>query len=478
MNVVVRPRHVAPASADHPAGATRTVEESIGPVGLVSSLLVVFLAGLLVLPPPIVAAVGVALLVAAVRARRSAPDRPALPRSSPVVVFAIVAVALWISAVAPFATQPLRSEGAVLLATFAVLPVAALAACQVPRHRHVAVVLWLAAAGGALIAGVSGLVEVAVLGARRADGTTRNAIVFGDLSLLMAMLAVALMPVVQSVSAANEHAAPLGRAVHRWRLLTVAAAVLGLLASIVSGSRGGWLAMPVMGAVLAVRYRRALRARSAARLAATFAVMTVVAVRLSGSMPLARARAAFDEVRAYDAAVSPLDPAAGTSIGARFEAWRAALWAASEHVLTGVGWGNLHQQYGELAWARYRNPRIARFDHAHQQLISAAANSGLPGLVAWCAVLAVPTWYFWRAAWHAPDVEQRSVGAAGLVVVFGFGVFGLTEAIFEQAVPLAFFAVVVGLLMSQIVPSPDRSDRRRPVQRLDARPSRAEVTGE
>jgi O-antigen ligase len=287
MNVVVRPRRVALARAT--SHATRTPGASIGPVGLVSPLLVVCLAGLLVLPHPLLVALGVALLVAAVRAARAARALPQLSWASPVVAFAVAAVALWISAVAPFVTQPLRSEGLVLLATFIVLPVAALAACWVPRHRQVGVVLWAAAVAGATIAGVVGLFEVAVLGARRADGTTGNAIVFGDLSLVMVVLAVALVPFARSASAAGERSVvPVGGVVHGWRGITATAAVLGVVAGVVSGSRGAWLALPVMGAVLAARYRRALRVRTMVRLGGAFAAMTVGAVRLSGSMPINR----------------------------------------------------------------------------------------------------------------------------------------------------------------------------------------------
>jgi O-antigen ligase len=145
--------------------------------------------------------------------------------------------------------------------------------------------------------------------------------------------------------------------------------------------------------------------------------------------------------------------------------------------MTGVGWGNLRYEFGELAWARYRNPRIAGFDHPHDQLISALANSGLPGLVAWCAVLVVPARHCWRAAWRSSDVEQRSIGAAGLAVVLGFAVFGLTEAIFEQVLPLLFFAVVVALLMSQLTPPGDVAGSPGCVDPVADGARRADVTG-
>lgn len=458
MNVAVRPRRDA-AGGTPRVDPARVGQAQAGPVGLLGLSLAVFLAGLLVLPPLWLGLVGVALVVVAVRVQHEAVVVPAPSRSTPVVVFATAAVALWISAVAPFVSQPLTGGGLLLVATFAVLPITAVAACAVPVDRRVAVVVWCGAAAGASFAGIFGLVEVVVFGARRADGTTRNAIVFGDLSLVMALLTVALMPLVRSVAAEGRYGTPVGRAVARWRLITATGAMLGLAATVVSGSRGAWLAVPVLAGVLAVRHRDALRALGAARLAAACVAIAVLVVRLSGSMPIDRTRSAIGEVRAYEAARSPLDPAAGTSIGARFEAWRAALWATSEHALTGVGWGNLQRQFGELAWARYRNPRIARFDHAHHQLISAAANSGLPGLVAWCAVMVIPARYFWRAAWHSSDSDQQSVGAAGLLVVFGYGVFGLTEAIFEQFVPLTFFAIVVALLLSQVDQSAERWSR-------------------
>lgn len=400
-----------------------------------------------------VAALGFLVAIATRRWRVPSAGSPAA------TAFVGVSILLAATAVLPLLLHPLGDHGVKLLAQFSFLPAIAGLCWFVPRSRGLTVSLWTGVTVGAVLAGVTALTQVVVFEMPRATGTEGNAIVFGDLALLMGALSVALVgPATNWWSAA-------GRA-HRVGLATTAAAVGGAVASLLSGSRGGWLAI-APAAIILLRYRPrttggpgsprrpsiALRRDHVVR-AAVGATALIAVTAAAGGMPFDRLDAGVDDITGYVAGeaatpdVTPVDPA-GTTIGARFEAWRAAADAVADHPILGIGWGNLQSHFERQVVTEGRHHRIAEFTHAHQQVLGAWASSGIVGAAAFVAVVAVPARHFRRAARSADD-EQRAIGAAGLVVVASFVVFGLTEAIFENLVPVVFYAVTVGVLSAQL----------------------------
>ncbi|HET6724988.1 MAG TPA: O-antigen ligase family protein [Gammaproteobacteria bacterium] len=132
--------------------------------------------------------------------------------------------------------------------------------------------VWLAFVAGSLIAACSGLVQYfQSSGVVRAAGDS-IAITFGDLGLMSGFIAIVLTPT-DSGS-------------RRW--LNLALGLLGvaggLIASILSGTRGGWLAIPVFVvlAILALTRGMTLRSRLAIFVAGVVVAAAVVAVPATG----------------------------------------------------------------------------------------------------------------------------------------------------------------------------------------------------
>lgn len=356
------------------------------------------------------------------------------PRSSAALVFAGLGAALLVSGLLAFVQGPPTGRGVMLLAQFGTIPATAVVVWLAPRSIDLAGAVWRGVTGGALAAGLGAVVQV-VSGAHRAQGLGDNAIVFGNVALVMGALSVSLLPTVDTDL--------------RWsRPIAAAAGGFGLLASFLSGSRGGWLAVPLFAVLLAVQLRRYLgRTRWIRSLGLATGVAALMAWSVRGILR-ERIGEAVTEFARYLVA-GPRDPAAGTSIGARFEAWRSALDAFQQRPFTGVGWGNLAGFFDAQAYAGQRNPRIATFEHAHHQLLGSLASAGIIGAAAFVAVLAVPGVWFWRAACATNDRES-ALGTSGLIVVGGFAIAGLTEAMFENFVPITFYGVVVVAIASQL----------------------------
>jgi O-antigen ligase len=321
-----------------------------------------------------------------------------------------------------------------LLAQFGTIPVTAVMFWLAPRGNDLADAVWRGVTAGAFAAGFWAVVQI-VFGADRARGLGDNAIVFGNVALMMGALSVSLLP---AIGADPRWSRPIGGA----------AGGLGLLASFLSGSRGGWLAVPLFAVLLAVQFRRYLGHRRWIRWTGLATAVAALMAWFAHGVLRERMGEAVSEIAHYVGA-APRDPAAGTSIGARFEMWRSALDAFRQRPVTGVGWGNLARFFDAQAYAGHRNPRIATFEHAHHQLLGSLASAGIIGAAAFVAVLGVPAVWFWHAA-GGRTARECALGTSGLIVVGGFAITGLTEAMFESFVPIAFYSVVVAAIASQL----------------------------
>ncbi len=393
--------------------------------------LTLLMSSILVVPTPVWlgGTTAAALLGSMHRRAHRSNARPAL------AAFIVAAGLLVFSAIAPFLVVPATGYGGLLLVRLSVIPLTACAFWFSDRDRHTVSALWFGVTVGACASGLFAIVETVVLGNARASGLVGNAISFGDLALLFGALSLALHGLVHLPSRLTVTA-------------SATAAACGVLASTMSGSRGGWVAFPVMVFGVARLHRGWLTPTRLVGVGASLLVVVASATWMSGGMPMNRASASFVNASEY-ASTTPAGDAAASSEGARIEAWRSAASAFRQHPATGVGWGNLQAEFRADVAAGLRNPRIGTFDHAHNQILGAAANGGLLGLSTMIAIFAVPGWYF-RRSQRSDDPRERTLGTIGLMVVASFAIFGLTEAIFESLVPVTCFAVLVSALASQL----------------------------
>lgn len=276
---------------------------------------------------------------------------------------------------------------------------------------------WLGAAG----AGVLALWQTLGRGLERAVGHT-NAIQFGNLALLLgAWSAVWALH-------ARRSGAPMPVRAAGWT-----AAALGLTASVASGSRGGWLALPLLAFMLAL-LAVALRARPVRRAAPALLAATAASLLLL-ALPPVQERTALALLEWQQAADAPM--AANTSVGLRRAFWNMAWELGHEHPLAGAGQKG-YERVQQQAVARGRMPALAvRFNHAHSEWLDMWAKRGLLGCAALALFYAVPTallWRHWRQALRCapPDAQRAAAALCGLMAVAGYLVFGMTQVMFAH----------------------------------------------
>ncbi|MBY4596378.1 O-antigen ligase family protein [Ottowia caeni] len=313
---------------------------------------------------------------------------------------------------------------------------------------------------GAWGAGLTAIWQVGFLGWDRAAGYT-NAIQFGNLALLLA-----------AWSGVRAIQTPV-----RWqKAIGWGAVLLGVVASITSGSRGGWLTLPAL-MLLGFWFSapaptspsqslpRALKA-AGVTLAACVALLALPSVQQRIDIGIHEWRA--HEQRAED-----------TSVGLRRSFWSLALKVGEAHPWVGAGQHGYEAMQKE-AVARQEIPEAALgYNHAHNEWLDMFAKRGLLGVAGLALFFAVPGVMFARglgshrrarSSGHSEDSKkadvptgdqlapvtrsstERAAALCGLMTVLGFVGFGLTQVMFAHNNGTMMYLLAVTLWISCMQP--------------------------
>lgn len=255
-----------------------------------------------------------------------------------------------------------------------------------------------------VLSGVA-LYEVFVLNMSRATGVY-HPIVFGNTAMMIAVLTgAALLTIVKQ---------------RRTQVIALLAIGLALYASIASGSRGGWVFLPVYIAWLLWMFRMQLGRKR-------LAVFSVSAVLILGVL----FNLDFVEKR-VDRAVSDIDtyldnPSRMTSLGYRFNMWRDSLTIWQEHPVIGTGLGDF-QLDGMKLFEQGKARTKHSLTHAHSIYFNMLATAGLVGFFAMVAFIFWMPYRMFLKHWHnEADPYLRFYALAGMTTILAFAVFGLTE---------------------------------------------------
>ena len=281
---------------------------------------------------------------------------------------------------------------------------------------------------GAIVSAV--WIHVVAAGNRPSHVGPYNVIPFANLSLLLGMLSIL----------------SLGWTPPRaWfdAGLKLLAGAAGLYTSYLSGTRGSWLAIPVLAVIVVAASRRLRLHHKAAIFAVVMGGMTLVAYFSRWvKLRIAEAMSEFS----LTVPTSALD----TSVGVRLQLWQASIEMFMEHPLTGVGPEGFSAALDALAARSEVTPLAASLMHSHNDLLFAMATLGVPGLCAVLATYLVPAWFFLRHL-RLADPAIRWISFTGLACCLGFLAFGLTEAMFVIAVTNAFYTLVMAACFAGIV---------------------------
>lgn len=123
--------------------------------------------------------------------------------------------------------------------------------------------------------------------------------------------------------------------------------------------------------------------------------------------------------------------------------WQVAWTVFLENPLIGAGTGSFPSVTPELVLAGKAPGITAWYDHPHNDYLTALSDRGLAGLAALLLLYGAPFWLFVQAL---RQTANRAEPVAGLLLVGGFMLSGLTETLFNHSLVITYYAVFISLL--------------------------------
>ena len=300
--------------------------------------------------------------------------------------------------------------------------------------------LWTGITLGALGSGGIALYQIGVLHLPRAAGYT-NAIQYGNLCVLLALMCLVLLAT-----------RPPG--VQTWhRLVMAVGVVLGLVGSVLSQSRGGWVALALIFPALALVLRpyigwRQFAAGTAALLCALSVLVFVQRHGLEERLDMAVTEAQQFEQKGD----------AVSSVGQRLAHWQLAWDMGLARPLLGWGKSGYDAEKQRQVNAGQAHPFLLEFAHVHNEVLDLFAKHGLLGVLALLLFYGVPLALFWptRARVMVPatnggmqlDRTALALHLVGWTVPVAYIAFGLTQVFFAHNSGNVFYLFMVMLVHS------------------------------
>lgn len=247
-------------------------------------------------------------------------------------------------------------------------------------------------------------------------------IMFGDIAMVIGVMSMAGIPLFTKT---------------RLSVLPYIALSAGITASVLSGSRGGWIAL-LFAFIPLYRSGRQSVTRKILMTALFVASLLVVAY----FVPQLKINQRLAEISTDITKYKLGDP--NSSAGSRFEMWKGAWKIFSAHPLTGIGRNNFHKGLSDLVDRNEIHPTVLNYYHAHNEIFQALATEGIPGVLALLLLYGAPLVFFMRAL--RKTGENQPYALAGLLLVLSYISFGLTQVLSSHHVGTAFYSLTVSVL--------------------------------
>jgi O-antigen ligase len=292
--------------------------------------------------------------------------------------------------------------------------------------------LWLmnGIATGAIAAGIRALWDRQIIGYGRAFEWMMP-IQGGDISMSLGLLS--LCGVMWAVKTSS----------YRHLFYFSIASIMGLLGSVLSGSRGGWVLFPVILIVGYRIFRDWFSTQIKWSMALALCLLISFCLMPQSGVPQ-RVQAAKQDISLYLSG-GPKD----TSLGYRFEFWKSAIDSFIKKPI--FGWGNHGVRLSQEQ--QYKSGLItkAAYDfngHAHNQFLDEMAKRGIIGLSALLALFLFPLTTFKRQLANATSVEDKTLAACGVVLVLSTIDYCLSQAFLNHNSGIVFYCLSVILIYS------------------------------
>ena len=278
------------------------------------------------------------------------------------------------------------------------------------------------------------LIEKLILGQYRVNNGF-SPIIFGNIALCLAASALPL-----SYIHSNKC----------WIIFGLLSVGAGIFVSLLSGSRGGWIAIPILGWII----WQQLELKKWFDKKYFFLVLLFIgcAFLLINILPNTQIFSRLDQI--INNIIRYREGDSGTSLGLRFEMWKGAWIIFKEHPLLGVGEAALVSSRDYLVDAGELNPKVRGlgrliFDNFHSDLFDTAARRGVLGVISLIILYFLPLWLFWQRSYDK-NLTCRLIAISGVLVIVSFIFFGLSYSMLRDPNSYLLYIILTSSLWSAL----------------------------
>ncbi len=297
--------------------------------------------------------------------------------------------------------------------------------------------IWFGAATAGFAAFVIAFYQLHVLGTERALGFMNNPIFFGNSAIIAA--AVSLIGL---IALPNTHRRPL----YMGYLGLGAAAGIG--ASFFSGSKGGWISLPLLMFVV-YHFAATTWSKKIARVGAVIAFSLLTILALSPNSPvLPRLQAFGTDLSHWLDSEAVKRENTGTA-SARLEMWKFAISIAHEHPVLGFGRKALEERKVAAVNNGEADPVVSEHPSVHNEILELYLENGLIGLLGFIFLFA-SLFTIFNQHRSSKDIQIRAISLAGMTFLLLYLEFGMTNVQFSLSAPRNIFcswAVVLAAML-------------------------------
>ena len=224
------------------------------------------------------------------------------------------------------------------------------------------------------------------------------------------------------------------RKLSAWTIFLIVAFLLEMGVLVLSQSRGGYLAIALTGLILMILIPKWPRRWWAIGMLVVVGVGGVILVQQIG----------WETIRDQVLVNLPADTSAFSlnSISMRVEIWSRAIWAIKDVPLTGMGM-NIFRSGVFILYPTFQVSAGYSLGHAHNELLQAALDLGLPGLVGFLAIYIGAMGMLVQTIRSGGTLRLLALGLlGGLLAHF---LFGITDAVALGAKPGFLFWWLLGM---------------------------------
>jgi O-antigen ligase len=262
-----------------------------------------------------------------------------------------------------------------------------------------------------------------------------NPIHFGDFSLALGVLSAA------ALNWWRKDSVPV-------RVLKVAGLFAGLAASLVSGARGGWIAIPVVAVLILWERGRGKSMHWKVLMPVAIVALLALVYGTSGTVR-ERIEMVSSDLTQYTHGNRD------TSVGIRLQLYDVACELIGRNPVLGLGGDGFRDEMHAMARQGALTPIAAQFGEGetHNQLLAYLVNYGIVGGIALLAIYVVPAVFF-ASRLKSASATARRTALMGLSFVVMFFVFGLTVETFDLKSQVSAYATLLAMLAAMV----DRAD--------------------